>query len=101
MKCELPSVEPGVVKLKDGRLMMYCRTEAGCQYICHSEDGGETWSPWVPSKLFSPLGPATIERIPWSGELLCVWCDHSGAHPHRGGRAPHCTARTGRSTRGR
>jgi len=84
--------EPGVVELKDGRLMMYCRTEAGCQYICHSEDGGDTWSPWVPSKLFSPLGPATIERIPWSGELLCVWSDHSGAHPHRGGRAPHCIA---------
>jgi sialidase-1 len=25
--------EPGVVELKDGRVMMFCRTESGCQYI--------------------------------------------------------------------
>jgi hypothetical protein len=84
--------EPGVVELTDGRLMMYCRTDAGSQYVSHSGDGGETWSPLRPSKLMSPLGPATIERIPWSGELIGVWSDHSGAHAYRGGRSPHCIA---------
>ena len=85
--------EPGVVVLTDGRLMMFCRTDAGSQYISYSEDDGETWSPLEPSKLASPVSPATIKRIPWSGELLCVWNDHSGVHPFSPGRrAPLCMA---------
>lgn len=83
--------EPGVVELKDGRLLMYIRTNAGSQYTCHSEDGGETWSKAEPSPLASPLSPATIERIPWTGDLLCVWNDHSGVHPYPAGRrTPLC-----------
>ncbi len=35
--------EPGVVELTDGRLMMFIRTNAGSQYVCHSTDGGDTW----------------------------------------------------------
>jgi sialidase-1 len=85
--------EPGVVELKDGRLMMYLRTDAGSQYVCHSPDGGQTWSKAEPSPLASPLSPATIKRIPWTGELLCVWNDHSGAHPYAAGRrTPLCLA---------
>ena len=90
--------EPGVVELKDGRLMMYCRTDASCQYVSHSADGGETWSKLVPSTLMSPLSPASIERIPWTGDLLCVWNDHSGTHPYPRkhsrwrGRTPLCAA---------
>jgi sialidase-1 len=85
--------EPGVVELKDKRLMMYMRTDAGSQYLCHSQDGGETWSKPEPSSLASPLSPASIERIPWTGELLCVWNDHSGVHPYpTGRRTPLCMA---------
>jgi predicted alpha/beta superfamily hydrolase len=85
--------EPGVIELKDGRLMMYLRTNAGSQYVCHSPDGGETWSKAEPSALASPLSPATIKRVPWAGDLLCVWNDHSGAHPYPvGRRAPLCLA---------
>ncbi|MGE5296013.1 MAG: exo-alpha-sialidase, partial [Solirubrobacterales bacterium] len=85
--------EPGVVELKDGRLMMFIRTDAGSQYICHSSDGGETWSKPEPSSLASPLSPASIKRIPWTGDLLCVWNDHSGAHPYpKGKRTPLCWA---------
>jgi endonuclease/exonuclease/phosphatase family metal-dependent hydrolase len=85
--------EPGVVQLRDGRLMMFCRTNAGSQYVAYSEDEGETWSQLQPSTLPSPLSPATIERIPWSGKLLCVWNDHSGRHPFPGGkRTPLCAA---------
>ncbi len=85
--------EPGVVELKDGRLMMYMRTNAGSQYVCHSPDGGETWSKPGPSSLASPLSPASIERIPWTGDLLCVWNDHSGVHPFPAGRrTPLCMA---------
>jgi predicted neuraminidase len=85
--------EPGVVELKDDRLMMFCRTNAGSQYVAYSPDQGNTWSELKPSDLRSPVSPATIERIPWSGELLCVWNDHSGVHPFTPEkRTPHCVA---------
>ncbi len=85
--------EPGVIELKDGRLMMYLRTNAGSQYVCYSSDGGETWSKAGPSTLASPLSPATIKRVPCTGDLVCVWNDHSGAHPYPAGRrTPLCLA---------
>jgi len=85
--------EPGVVELKDGRLMMFMRTNAGSQYICYSQDAGETWTKARPSNLASPLSPASVKRIPWTGELLCVWNDHSGIHEYPAGRrTPLCMA---------
>ncbi|MBN2595013.1 MAG: exo-alpha-sialidase [Sedimentisphaerales bacterium] len=85
--------EPGIVELNDGRLMMFMRTNAESQYISYSRDGGETWSKAQPSALISPLSPASIERIPWSGDLLCVWNDHSGIHNYsKGRRTPLCLA---------
>ena len=85
--------EPGVVELKDGRLWMFMRTTHGCQYGCYSNDGGVSWSEPKPTNLVSPCSPATIERVPWTGDLLCVWNDHSGIHPFiRGRRTPLCIA---------
>ena len=69
--------EPGLVELKDGRLLMYMRTGMGSQYYSYSSDGGDTWSPVKASTLLSPLSPATIKRIPKTGDLLVVWNDHS------------------------
>lgn len=68
--------EPGVVQLKDGSLLMFLRTNGGFQYFTWSRDGGETWSKAVPSTLRSPLSPASIARIPTTGDLLCVWNDN-------------------------
>lgn len=70
--------EPGVVELRDGRLMAWCRTTAGAQYGCFSSDGGETWTRPAPTELKSPCSPASIKRIPSTGDLLLVWNDHSG-----------------------
>lgn len=75
--------EPGVVELKDGTLLMYCRTGAGSQYLSRSRDGGHTWSPATASAIVSPISPATIERIDATGELLIVWNDHCGREPDR------------------
>ncbi|NWF84541.1 MAG: exo-alpha-sialidase [Bryobacteraceae bacterium] len=69
--------EPGVVVLKDGRLLMYMRTGLGSQYYSYSKDDGDTWSPVEASTLLSPLSPASIKRIPKTGDLLVVWNDHS------------------------
>ena len=71
--------EPGVVELKDGRILMWIRTNGGCQYMCHSADRGETWSEPKPSALVSPLSPASIKRLP-TGDLLALWNDHA-SHP--------------------
>ena len=78
--------EPGVVELKDGRLLMWMRTTAGSQYQSFSKDGGETWSPAAPSNIISPCSPASIERIPTTGDLLLVWNDHRGIDAARRGK---------------
>ncbi len=81
--------EPGVVRLKDGRLLMFLRTAMGSQYYSYSSDDGDTWTPVQPSSLKSPLSPASIERIPKTGDLLAVWNDHSNAGEEiKGKRTP-------------
>jgi len=65
--------EPGVVELDDNRLMMFMRTDQHVQYITWSADQGETWLPVRPSNISSPRSPASIERIPQTGDLLLVW----------------------------
>jgi len=81
--------EPGVVALGDGRLLMWCRTDLGCQYQSFSKDDGVTWSPARPSQIRSPVSPATIEPIPGTNRLLMVWNDHSRIPPAlQGKRTP-------------
>lgn len=70
--------EPGIVELKDGRLLMYMRTALGYIYASYSEDEGETWSEPKPlNGIKAPLAPASIKRIPTTGDLLLVWNDKS------------------------
>ena len=78
--------EPGVVELKDGRILMWIRTNAGCQYMCHSSDRGVTWSEPQPSVLVAPVSPATIKRLP-TGDLLAIWNDHTN-RPDEAKKAP-------------
>lgn len=73
--------EPGVAELKDGRLMMLCRTDQGCQLRSFSEDGGETWSPVERTDLLSPVSPASFARIPGKGDLVLLWNDHGALDP--------------------
>ncbi|MBM4001519.1 MAG: exo-alpha-sialidase [Planctomycetes bacterium] len=82
----LVTQEPGVVSLLDGRLMMYCRSDAGAQLLSYSSDHGESWTDWTMSTLASPVSPATIDRIPWTKELVCIWNDHRGVHPYSPGK---------------
>jgi len=85
--------EPGVIELKGGRLMMFCRTRSGCQYISFSDDGGERWSTFEPSNIISPCSPASIERIPSTDGLLLVWNNHENVDAaHRGKRTPYNVA---------
>ncbi|WP_026309472.1 sialidase family protein [Niabella aurantiaca] len=81
--------EPGLVALKDGRIMMFIRTNGGAQYVAYSANEGATWSNAVPYHLKSPLSPASIKRIPSTGDLLAVWNNNDGTNPQlRGKRTP-------------
>jgi sialidase-1 len=73
--------EPGIVELPDTSLLTFFRTDQGVQYESRSTDRGQTWTPVVAGPLKSPTSPASIERLPGSDDLLCVWNDHSGDHP--------------------
>lgn len=73
--------EPGIIELKDGRLMMLARTTGGCQYRSYSTDGGDTWTPAAATDLLSPCSPATFERIPSTGDIFLVWNNHRDIPP--------------------
>lgn len=68
--------EPGVVELKNGSILMFLRTMSGVQYFSYSDDKGESWSAVEPGNIKSPCSPASITRIPSTGDLLLVWNDN-------------------------
>lgn len=78
--------EPGIIELRDGRLMMFCRTDAGSQYVAWSRDGGMSWSELGGSEIISPLSPASMKRIPSTDDLLLVWNNHAAISEALAGR---------------
>ncbi len=53
-----------------------------------------TWTPTPgPSNIISPVSPASIERIPKTGDLILVWNNHQGIDDaRRGKRTPFSVA---------
>ncbi len=81
--------EPGVIELKDGTIMMFIRASGGVQQLSYSKDKGEIWTHIEPSNIKSPISPASIERIPSTGDLLLVWNNNDGSNPAtKGKRTP-------------
>ncbi len=86
---EIITQEPGLVALKDGKVMMFIRASGGVQQLSYSQDGGASWSPIMPSTISSPLSPASISRIPKTGDLLMVWNNNDGSDSKiKGKRTP-------------
>ena len=83
--------EPGVIELKNGILQGWARTDLGRQYQFSSRDGGDTWSPAVPSRFWSPISPLSVKRLQ-DGRLLAVWNPvpqyETRAETGNGGRTP-------------
>ena len=74
--------EPAVIELKDGRVMMLIRNNLGYIARSYSSDHGETWSrPELIKKLVAPVAPASLMRIPATGDLLLIW-NHSPKDRH-------------------
>lgn len=65
--------EPGVIELKDGRVLLWIRNSLGRIYKAYSADKGETWSKPEPMELQSPLSPQSIKRHPKTGDLILIW----------------------------
>lgn len=85
--------EPGVVELKDGRVMMYVRSDVGRQLVSYSKDRGHSWLSLELSNIVSPLSPVSVERIPKTGDLLLVWNNNDGRDERiREKRTPFNTA---------
>jgi Neuraminidase (sialidase) len=78
--------EPGVVEMKDGRVMLWVRTDAGKQFMSHSTDGGATWSEFADSNIPSPRSPASIKRIPATGDLLLAWNNNADVSTKTNGK---------------
>jgi hypothetical protein len=80
------AMEPEVLELDDGRVLMIVRTQLGEIYTSYSTDRGETWSAAEPWGVRSPEAPATLRRIPATGDLLLIWNPRYDANAGHGGR---------------
>jgi BNR repeat-like domain len=91
-RVDLPArgaMEPEVIELDDGRILMIVRTQQGEIYASQSEDRGEHWTPAKPWGVPSPESPATLRRIPATGDLLLVWNpNYEPGSGHGGARTP-------------
>lgn len=67
------AMEPGLVELKDHRVLQIIRTELGEMWHSISDDGGITWSPAKPFGVVSPESPATVARMPNKRDLLLIY----------------------------
>lgn len=83
------AMEPEVVELASGKLLMIMRTQLGTIATATSSDGGEHWSAPGQLALQAPEAPATIRTIPSTGDLLLVWNNvYDKAKGHGGERTP-------------
>jgi len=80
--------EPGLIALKKNKIMMIIRTDAGFQYQSFSNDNGTSWGPAAVTNIQSPVSPATIARIPSTGDLLMVWNNNGLTGSLKGLRTP-------------
>ena len=95
--------EPGLVELTGGALYGWARTDLCVQYAFYSHDGGQSFTPAVPSHFTSPLSPLSMKRLP-DGRLMALWnpvpeYQTRGSDPRTGGRTPLVYAMSGDEAR--
>lgn len=94
-KVDLPkrgAMEPEVIELPDGRVLMILRSQLGYIAASYSKDGGDTWSKPVDWGVKAPEAPATLRRIPATGDLLLVWNNTFAKGKDHGGKRTPLTA---------
>ncbi len=86
------AMEPEVLERQDGALLMHFRTQLGHIAVSESNDGGDTWSEGRSWGVRAPEAPATLRRIPSTGDLLLIWNDTFREGEGHGGRRTPMTA---------
>jgi sialidase-1 len=66
------AMEPGLIEMKDGRVMQIIRTQTGYIWHSYSSDGGDTWTQAKQWNIEAPEAPTTITRLPSTGDWLMV-----------------------------
>jgi hypothetical protein len=64
--------EPAIAELADGSLFMLARSSVGWLYRSISKDGGETWTPFQPTKIASLVAPPYLHRCS-DGRIALLW----------------------------
>jgi len=83
------AMEPEVVELADGRVLMIMRNQLGTISKSYSADGGDTWSQPDDLGIVAPEAPSTLRRIPSTGDLLLIWNNnYKPGEGHGGKRTP-------------
>ena len=85
------AMEPSVVELADGRLVMAIRTQLGGPYVSRSTDRGETWSEATFTGLEGGESGTCLRRLPGSDDLLLLFNNSEyipEGHHHYGERTP-------------
>jgi sialidase-1 len=86
------AMEPEVIELKDDRILMIMRTQLGHIATSYSDDGGDTWGKPDKLPLQAPEAPATLRRIPATGDLLLIWNNTFTSGAGHGGKRTPLTA---------
>ncbi|NQV25112.1 MAG: exo-alpha-sialidase [Rhodopirellula sp.] len=86
------AMEPEVVELNDGRVLMIVRTQLGYIGKSYSSDGGETWSQLESLGVRAPEAPSTLRRIPSTGDLVLIFNDTFTPGAGHGGKRTPLTA---------
>lgn len=86
------AMEPECFEATDGRVGIILRTQLGHIGIAWSEDGGDTWSEPHQWSVKAPEAPATVRRIPSTGDLLLVWNNTFEQGTGHGGKRTPLTA---------
>ena len=84
--------EPCVAETRDGRILMFARSQVGRIVKSESKDQGESWSMVRSAELASSFSPSRLVRIPKTGDLLCVWNQVSADEIRKGYRRGRLSA---------
>lgn len=80
---ESGAAEPICIELRDGRVWMLMRTQAGYQYESFSSDGGNTWTEPVPTRFVSSNSPGAFLRLR-DGRIVLAWNNCMGPESRDG-----------------
>jgi len=69
---ESGAMEPGIVEINNGKLLMVIRTAMGTLFKAYSSDRGISWREIQSLCVISPISPAIIRRVSKS-VLILVW----------------------------